>query len=148
MLDNFEHLLGATPLVTELLMACPRLVLLVTSRTALRLRDERRFFVPPLATPDPNHGLEVIAKSPAVQLFVERAQAATPDFLVQPSTANAIAQICRRLDGLPLSIELAAARAGLLGPATHCSDDSNSGYRCSRPARPTSLYGSKHCGTR
>ncbi len=115
-LDNFEHLLGATPLVTDLLTACPRLVLLVTSRTALRLRDERRFFVPPLATPEADNGLEAIASSPAVQLFVERAAAATPDFLLKPSTASAIAQICRRLDGLPLSIELAAARAGLLGP--------------------------------
>jgi predicted ATPase/transcriptional regulator with XRE-family HTH domain len=116
LLDNFEHLVQAAPLLADLLAACAHLSLLVTSRTALRLRDEQRFSVPPLATPAPDHPLEAITASAAVRLFVERAQAATPDFQLEASTAGAVAEICRRLDGLPLAIELAAARAGLLAP--------------------------------
>src|SRR5919199_1196006 len=95
---------------------------LMTSRTALRLRGEQRFSVPPLATPpgpsatDDAAGLAVTAASPAVRLFVERAQAIAPDFGLEASNAAAVAAICRRLDGMPLAIELAAARVGLLGP--------------------------------
>jgi predicted ATPase/DNA-binding XRE family transcriptional regulator len=116
LLDNFEHLVPAAPLLTELLAACSHLSVLVTSRTALRLRDEQRFSGPPLATPAADHPLEAIRASAAVRLFVERAQDATPDFQLERSTAGAVAEICRRLDGLPLAIELAAARAGLLAP--------------------------------
>ncbi len=116
-LDNFEHLLGAAPLLAELLAACPRLALLLTSRAALRLRGEQRFAVPPLAAPeDTACSPQAIATSPAVRLFVELARAVAPDFALDTGNAPAVAAICRRLDGLPLAIELAAARAGLLGP--------------------------------
>jgi predicted ATPase/DNA-binding XRE family transcriptional regulator len=117
-LDNFEHVLDAAPFVADLLSKCPRLSVLVTSRTALRLRAERRFMIEPLSVPraDGPHALETIAKSPAVQLFVDRAQAIVPDFELSRSNGNAVAAICRRLDGLPLAIELAAARTALLAP--------------------------------
>ena len=117
-LDNFEHLPAAAPLMPDLLAACPRLALLVTSRTPLRLRGEQRFAVPPLATPeDPFASLATIAASPAVRLFVERARSVDASFELEASTAGAVAGICQRLDGLPLAIELAAARSGLLGPS-------------------------------
>ncbi|MBV9175173.1 MAG: AAA family ATPase [Chloroflexi bacterium] len=117
LLDNFEHLHEAAPLLAELLAGCPRLALLVTSRAALRLRGEQRFAVPPLATPeDPSAPPATIAASPAVQLFVERARAVAPDFTLTEANAATVGRICRRLDGLPLAIELAAARTGLLGP--------------------------------
>jgi len=117
-LDNFEHLLGAAPWLAELLAACPRLTLLVTSRVALHLRSEQRLPVEPLATPPPVSvsSLVEIAASPSVRLFVERAQSVAPAFALEANTAEAIGAICRRLDGLPLAIELAAARAGVLGP--------------------------------
>jgi predicted ATPase len=118
LLDNFEHLTPAAPMLADLLAACPLLTLLVTSRAALRLRDEQRFMVQPLATPAPNQSFQSIAASPAVRLFAERAQSAAPDFQLNAHTADTVAEICRRLDGLPLAIELAAARAGLLGPST------------------------------
>jgi len=116
-LDNLEHLLGAAPLLAELLRACPRLVLLVTSRTAVRLRGERRFVVAPLAAANPAQSLDAIATAPAVQLFVERAQAVVPAFALSEANAGDLARICGDVDGLPLAIELAAARVGLLPPA-------------------------------
>jgi predicted ATPase/transcriptional regulator with XRE-family HTH domain len=117
-LDNFEHLLGAGPVLAELLQACPRVTLLVTSRTALRLRAERRVPVGPLVMPPEDlASLDGVAAWPAVRLFVERAQAVAPDFAFDLSNAAAVAAVCRRLDGLPLAIELAAARVGLLQPA-------------------------------
>jgi predicted ATPase/DNA-binding XRE family transcriptional regulator len=117
-LDNFEHVLDAAPLVADLLSKCPRLSVLVTSRTPLHLRAERRFVVEPLSVPraDGPHTQETIAESPAVQLFVDRAQAIVPDFELTPSNRDALGAICRRLDGLPLAIELAAARVPLLSP--------------------------------
>jgi predicted ATPase/DNA-binding XRE family transcriptional regulator len=116
-LDNFEHLLRAAPLLAELLQECARVALLVTSRTALRLRIERRVPVAPLATPPDNRAsLDEVAASPAVRLFVERALVVAPDFVLDQSNAGAVSAVCRRLDGLPLAIELAAAQAGLLGP--------------------------------
>jgi predicted ATPase/transcriptional regulator with XRE-family HTH domain len=117
-LDNFEHVLDAAPFVADLLSKCPRLTVLVTSRTALRLRAERRFMVEPLSVPraDGPHALETVANSPAVQLFVDRAQAIVPDFELTPSNRDALGAICRRLDGLPLAIELAAAGVPLLSP--------------------------------
>jgi predicted ATPase/transcriptional regulator with XRE-family HTH domain len=116
-LDNFEHLLGGVQFVGQLLAECPRLTLLATSRTALRLRAERRFAVEALAQP-PNEqpGIEAIAAAPAVRLFVERARDIAPDFVLDVGNAHTVAAICRRLDGMPLAIELAAARVGLLGP--------------------------------
>lgn len=118
-LDNFEHLLAIAPLLTELLDGCPRLAVLVTSRAALRLRGERRFPVAPLAAPPAGPlSMEAIAAAPAVSLFVERARAVAPDFTLTPATACTVAAICRRLDGLPLAIELAATWVELLGPRT------------------------------
>ncbi|HWE63665.1 MAG TPA: tetratricopeptide repeat protein, partial [Chloroflexota bacterium] len=118
-LDNLEQVLDVAPLVGEWLALCPRLVVLATSRIALRLRGEQRFPVPPLPTPPPAAlpALEEIAGFGAVRLFVERAQAVQPEFALSQDNAQVIAQVCRRLDGLPLAIELAAARVMLLPPA-------------------------------
>lgn len=111
-LDNLEHVLEATPLIPHLLASCPRLTVLATSRAALHVSGERDVPVPPLAVPqsDPAGPVEVVAAAPAVQLFVARAQAVRPDFALTPANAAAVAAICRRLDGLPLAIELAAAQ--------------------------------------
>ncbi|HYP28196.1 MAG TPA: tetratricopeptide repeat protein [Blastocatellia bacterium] len=118
LLDNFEQVVPAAPLVAELLSACPRLKVLVTSRMALRLRGEQEFAVPPLALPDPKHlpSLEMLSRNAAVVLFVQRARAVRRDFVMTDEGAAAIAQICIRLDGLPLAIELAAARIKVLSP--------------------------------
>ncbi|HEV8637512.1 MAG TPA: helix-turn-helix domain-containing protein, partial [Chloroflexota bacterium] len=117
-LDNFEHVLGAAPLLAELLEGCARLALLVTSRTVLRVRSEQRFGVAPLAAPaEELPSVQAAAASPAVRLFVERARAVAPAFALDAGNAHAVAAVCRRLDGIPLAIELAAARAGLLEPA-------------------------------
>ena len=118
MLDNFEHLLEAAPLLGDLLVAAPGLKLLVTSRAALRLTAEHEYPVPPLSMPDPDHFPEVasLARYESVALFLDRARAARPDFEVSAGNAAAIAEICVRLDGLPLAIELAAARVRILTP--------------------------------
>ncbi|MBV9355948.1 MAG: tetratricopeptide repeat protein [Chloroflexi bacterium] len=114
-LDNFEQVLDAAPLLATLVQQCPRLALLVTSRTVLRLRAERRFPIAPLATPaEELPTLEAAAAAPAVRMFVDRAQAVTPDFVLDPSNARTVAAVCRRLDGMPLAIELAAARLSVL----------------------------------
>jgi predicted ATPase/class 3 adenylate cyclase len=117
-LDNFEHLLGGAPVVGELLCVCPNLTVLATSRAPLRLRAEREVPVPPLAVPDParHEPLERLTQYEAVRLFIERALAAKPDFAVNHENAPAVAEICARLDGLPLAIELAAARVRMLPP--------------------------------
>jgi predicted ATPase/DNA-binding CsgD family transcriptional regulator/transcriptional regulator with XRE-family HTH domain len=117
-LDNFEHVLAAAPLVGTLLAAAPGLMVLVTSRTVLRLYGEQEVTVPPLAVPDLRRlpRLEVLAHYPAVALFVQRAQLVKPDFAVDDDSGPAVATICARLDGLPLAIELAAARVRLLPP--------------------------------
>jgi predicted ATPase len=117
-LDNFEQVIGAAPLLAELLTAAPGVVVLVTSRTVLRLSGEHEFLVPPLpvppagSPPDP----EQLQHYASVDLFVERAHAAAPGFELTAGNAEAVAEICRRLDGLPLAIELAAARVRLLPP--------------------------------
>jgi predicted ATPase/class 3 adenylate cyclase/Tfp pilus assembly protein PilF len=117
-LDNFEQVVVAAPLVAELLMVTPRLKVLVTSRTVLHIQCEHEFPVPPLALPDTKQlsNLEVVSQSPAVELFIARAQAVKPDFTITNVNALAVAEICNRLDGLPLAIELAAARIKLLSP--------------------------------
>src|SRR5215208_3132793 len=117
-LDNFEQVVEAAPLVGELLSACPALKVLATSRTVLRIYGEQEFTVPPLELPDPSHPqpLERLTQYEAVRLFVERAQAAKADFSVTNENALAVAKICAHLDGLPLAIELAAVRIKLLPP--------------------------------
>ena len=118
-LDNLEHLLEAVPLVTEVLARCPRLVVLATSRTPLRLAGEHQVPVPPLPVPDPDRltPVDTMGEVPAVRLFVARARAVDPTFALSDENAGAVAGICHRLDGLPLAIELAAAQAGILPPA-------------------------------
>jgi predicted ATPase len=117
-LDNFEHLLEARSLVIELLEGCPSLGLLVTSRSVLNLSWEHAFEVPPLALPDPARGTEPLTQgeSEAVALFVDRARAVTAGFELTSDNVEAVAQICRRLDGMPLAIELAASRLRLFPP--------------------------------
>jgi predicted ATPase/DNA-binding CsgD family transcriptional regulator len=116
-LDNFEHLLPAAPAVAALLAGCPGLAVLATSRAALRLRGERELPVAPLPVPDDGgRPAAAVAASPAVALFTERAQDVRPDFSLTESVAGAVAEICRRLDGLPLALELAAAWLRLLPP--------------------------------
>jgi non-specific serine/threonine protein kinase len=117
-LDNFEQVTPAAPVVGDLLATAPRLKVLVTSRASLRVYGEHDYPVPPLVTPDLEElpGLEQLAQVEAVQLFVERAQAVKPDFAITGENGPAIAEICQELDGLPLAIELAAARVRLLPP--------------------------------
>ena len=118
-LDNFEHLLADAPLVSDLLAACPRLTILATSRAALRLLAEHEFPIAPLAVPPPESVLtpEAICQFPAIRLFVERAEGIRPDFRLTERSIPAVVAICRRLDGLPLALELAAAWVRLLDPA-------------------------------
>jgi predicted ATPase/class 3 adenylate cyclase/DNA-binding CsgD family transcriptional regulator len=116
LLDNFEHLLDAAWVVGDLLRACERLKVLVTSRTVLRLSGEQEFPVPPLAVPSFTRAPDKLSEYGAVALFLERARAADPHLLPTSDNVRAIAAICRRLDGLPLAIELAAARVKLLPP--------------------------------
>ena len=117
-LDNFEQVTAAAPQVAELLANSPRLKILATSRIPLHLRGEHEFAVPPLALPDIGHlpALESLSQYAAVELFIERAQAVKAGFSVDNENAPAVAAICVRLDGLPLAIELAAARIKLLAP--------------------------------
>ncbi|MDQ3692170.1 MAG: tetratricopeptide repeat protein, partial [Chloroflexota bacterium] len=114
-LDNVEHLLAAAPALLEVLAVCPSLTVLVTSQTPLHVTGEHRFPVPPLPVPGPAPAKEAAATA-AVQLFVERARAVAPGFQLSGSNRDAVAEICRRLDGLPLAIELAAARMRILSP--------------------------------
>ena len=115
-LDNFEQVVAAAPSLVELLGLCPRLKLLVTSREVLHVRGERPFLVPPLALPDLKHlpDWQTLSRYGAVALFLERAQEVQPGFQVTADSARLIAEICVRLDGLPLALELAAARLKLL----------------------------------
>jgi len=117
-LDNFEHVLATAAQVADLLSKCPGLKALVTSREALHLRGERQLPVPPLALPDRSRAQKVVefTRYEAIRLFIERAQAAMPDFTVSDRNAHAVAEICHRLDGLPLAIELAAARVNVFSP--------------------------------
>jgi predicted ATPase/DNA-binding CsgD family transcriptional regulator len=115
LLDNFEQIISAAPLLTEILESCPELRMFVTSREALRLRGEREFPLSPFTLPD-QPSLEILIQSPSVALFVQRAQASQPDFMLTSENTSAVTEICARLDGLPLAIELAAARIKLLPP--------------------------------
>jgi len=119
-LDNFEQVVDAASLISDLLAQCRRLVVLATSRIALRVRGEQQFQVPPLAVPaaDRRLPLEALAGFAATRLFVARARAVQPSFTLRADQAEAVVEICRRVDGLPLAIELAAARVALLPPTT------------------------------
>ncbi len=118
LLDNFEQVTAAATVLADLLAACPYLKLLVTSRAMLHVRGEHEFPVPPLALPDLAQlpGSEALVQYPAIVLFLDRALAIKPDFGVTETNARVIAEICARLDGLPLAIELAAVRIKLLPP--------------------------------
>jgi predicted ATPase/serine/threonine protein kinase len=118
-LDNFEHLVSAAPLVAQMLSAGPKLKVVVTSQAPLHLYGEHEFPVPPLALHDPKSipPLEVLSHLPAIELFVERARAVKHQFALTKENAPTVAAICSRLDGLPLAIELAAARIKLLSPS-------------------------------
>ncbi len=118
LLDNFEQIIDAAPLVGELLSASPSLKVLVTSREPLRVYGEQEYAVPPLTLPDPEciESLPDLSKCEAVELFIQRARAVKPDFALTEEDAPAVIEICVRLDGLPLAIELAAARSKLLAP--------------------------------
>ncbi|MDZ7343789.1 MAG: protein kinase [candidate division KSB1 bacterium] len=118
LLDNFEQVVDATAVVAELLAACPKLKIIVTSRSVLHLTGEHEFAVQPLATPDPQQtlALEALTHFAAIELFKQRAQSVQPDFAITLENAKAIAEICYRLDGLPLAIELAAARLKIFSP--------------------------------
>ncbi|MDQ6859323.1 MAG: adenylate/guanylate cyclase domain-containing protein [Chloroflexota bacterium] len=117
-LDNFEQILAAAPAVTALLDAAPQVKIVTSSRAPLRLGGEQELPVPPLELPDPERlpSLDVLAQSDAVRLFIERARAVKPDFMVTAENASSVAEIVFHLEGLPLAIELAAARIKLLTP--------------------------------
>jgi predicted ATPase/DNA-binding XRE family transcriptional regulator len=116
--DNFEHVLAAAPFVATILATCPQITVLTTSRIPLRLRGECEVPVYPLAVPDSTDMLsaEELGRIDAVRLFVERAVALRPDFVVAEGSTEIVAEICRRLDGLPLALELAAAQVKVLSP--------------------------------
>ncbi len=118
LLDNFEQVIAAAPLVADLLTGCGEIKILATSREGLRISGEREYPVPPLALPDLSQlpALDSLTQIASVDLFLQRARAAKPDFRLTEDTAQAVAEICYRLDGLPLAIELAAARVRLLSP--------------------------------
>ncbi|HEX5992341.1 MAG TPA: LuxR C-terminal-related transcriptional regulator [Thermomicrobiales bacterium] len=124
LLDNLEQVPSAARHIAELLVACPQLTVLATSRASLHVSGERTFAVPPLALPttgartSESLTLNDLARADAVRLFVERAQAARADFALTEANVEAVVAICRKLDGLPLAIELAAARLGTLPPAS------------------------------
>jgi predicted ATPase len=116
LLDNLEHILAASAFVVDLIEASQTLKVLVTSRSPLRVYGEHEFPVPPLALPDPHHlhSLSALIVNPSVSLFAQRAAAVKPDFQLTAENAGAVAEICSRVDGLPLAIELAAARVKML----------------------------------
>jgi predicted ATPase/DNA-binding CsgD family transcriptional regulator len=118
LLDNFEQVITAAPLLVEVLIACPHMKMLVTSRETLRVRGERECVVLPLPLPDPRRLPDhaTLAGYTAVQLFLQHAQAANPDFQMTDENAHAIVELCIHLDGLPLAIELAARHIHLLSP--------------------------------
>jgi len=118
-LDNFEHLISAAPIVAQMLTAGPNLKVVVTSQAPLHIYGEHEFPVPSLALPDLKSipRLEVLSRLPAIELFVQRAQAVKNQFALTKENAPSVAAICSRLDGLPLAIELAAARIKLLSPS-------------------------------
>ena len=147
-LDNFEHILEAAPQIAKLVEAGPGVKMLVSSRARLHLRAEKELAVPPLALPPLGQipDVEPLSQYSAVRLFIERAQGVRPDFEVTNENAPAVAEICHRLDGLPLAIELAAARIRMLSPQallTRLSDrfEVLRGGARDLPERQHTLYG-------
>jgi predicted ATPase len=118
LLDNLEQVVSAAPEIAELITKCPGLKLLVTSRAPLRISHEREYPLAPLKLPDPDESMSVesMRDAPAVALFVECARKAKPGFDMTPDNAADVVAVCRRLDGLPLALELAGARIRLLSP--------------------------------
>lgn len=117
-LDNFEQVVSAAPLLVELLMACPNIKILVTSRVLLHVQGEYHFAVPPLALPDDTVSLNVLSQSSAIMLFVQRAEAIQQNFTLNTRNVGTIVEICKRLDCLPLAIELAVPLLKILSPHT------------------------------
>ncbi len=117
-LDNFEHILPARSLVTDLLATAPRLKILVTSRAALHVYGEHEFVIPPMPTPSIENAkdAELLAQSPSVMLFVQRAQDVNPDFTLNNENSEAVFEICRRMEGIPLAIEMAAFQVKYFSP--------------------------------
>jgi predicted ATPase len=148
-LDNFEQVTPASPVVGDLLATAPRLKVLVTSRASLRVYGEHEYPVPPLVTPDLKElpHLERLAQVEAVQLFVERAQAVKPDFAITNENGPAVAEICQHLDGLPLAIELAAARVRLLPPHRMLAQ-LGTASGCSQVGPETCRPGTRPCAVR
>ncbi len=128
LLDNFEHVLDAATEIHELLLECPQLTIMVTSRIALSIAGEREFPVRQLGTPDTNreYTLEELTKIPAVGLLIDRAQSVKPNFSLTEENKEAVISICQRLDGLPLALELAAARIKIFSPQALCKRISSS----------------------
>jgi predicted ATPase len=145
-LDNFEHLLAAAPLVSQLLAAAPHLKVLATSREPLHLYGEQEYAVPPLALPDPERvDPQTLAECESAALFVQQARAVRADFELTAENTLDVAKICVRLEGLPLAIELAAARSKLLTPHTLLTRltsrlDTLRGGAQDLPARQQTLY--------
>jgi predicted ATPase/class 3 adenylate cyclase len=113
-LDTFEHLVEGAPVINTILRRCPAVTIVTTSREPLKLRSETEFVVPPLTTPDEEAGFDQIRESPSVQLFENFVHRDRPDFGMGKDAAGSISRICRRLDGLPLALELAASHVGVL----------------------------------
>lgn len=148
MLDNFEQVLDAGTVLSELLDAAPRVKVLVTSRAALNLYFEHQFAVPPLGLPDDKKTLSIeqLSQYEAVRLFIDRARSVKRDFAVSNENAPAVAEICHRLDGLPLAIELAASRVAILPPQAMLARLQSrlkllTGGARDRPARQQTLRG-------
>jgi non-specific serine/threonine protein kinase len=145
-LDNFEHLLPAAPIVANLVAGCPRLRVLTTTREALHLKIERRFTVNPLSLPatDVESDLERLRAVPSVELFCLRAEAVESTWVLDSRNGHAVAELCRRLDGLPLAIELAAAWTGVLSPRAILNRldrclVTQAGFAADQPARHRTL---------
>jgi predicted ATPase len=144
LLDNFEHVLAASPVVSSLIEASAHVTALVTSRTVLHVYGEHEYPVSPLAVPAPKRSPQDLEGNPAVRLFVQRVQAVQPGFAMTPGNASTLADICTRLDGLPLAIELAAGQAkifpleAILERLTHSLDFLTGGAR-DLPARQQTL---------
>ena len=131
LMDNFEQVSDAAALVRDLLDACPALKVLVTSRLVLHIYGEQEFLVPPLQLPSPDAAAPAaLMECASIALFVQRAAAGKPDFALTAKNAAAVVDICRRLDGLPLAIELAAARVKILPPARAAGADRTAGSSC------------------